>query len=497
MLDLDLKKLIRTILREELQSVQKETRSVVVDDSAAKQQAKEIVLRANEEALKIKREAEIEARRTMQESMEIEKRLIRREQLLEDKENALGREKSYLDQEKNRITDVKKDYEEKRETILQKLEKIAQMTKDQARNLLLQGWEDKLKGDIAKRIKQAEEDIKDKVEEKAKTMLVDSMRYGATDYVAEYTLSVVHLPNEDYKGRIIGKDGRNIRAFELATGVDVDLEEEGVIRLSSFDAIKREVAKLSLDRLIRDGRIQPERIEEIVKKTREEVNKIIFKAGEDLAHKVGVFNLPSDIVQALGRFKYRYSYGQNMILHTLEETRIGVALAHELKADVNVVKLGCLLHDIGKVVTDKEGSHVELGVELLKKHRFPQNIIDCVAAHHEDIPFPSIESIIVYISDAVSGGRPGARHEDFEQYLKRIKTIEDAAKSKKGVREAYALQAGRELRVVVRPDEVTDDEAALMSAKIKEELEKKFDVFPGQIKVTVIREFRAESTTKI
>lgn len=497
MLDLDLKKLIRTILREELQSVQKETRPAVVDDSAAKQQAKEIVFRASEEALKIKREAEMEARKTMQESMEIEKRLIRREQLLEDKENALGREKSYLDQEKNRITDVRKDYEEKRETILQKLEKIAQMTKDQARNLLLQGWEDKLKGDIAKRIKQAEEDIKDNVEEKAKTMLVDSMRYGATDYVAEYTLSVVHLPNEDYKGRIIGKDGRNIRAFELATGVDVDLEEEGVIRLSSFDAIKREVAKLSLDRLIRDGRIQPERIEEIVKKTREEVNKIIFKAGEDLAHKVGVFNLPSDIVQALGRFKYRYSYGQNMILHTLEETRIGIALAHELKADVNVVKLGCLLHDIGKVVTDKEGSHVELGVELLKKYRFPQNVIDCVAAHHEDIPFPSIESIIVYISDAVSGGRPGARHEDFEQYLKRIKTIEDAAKSKKGVREAYALQAGRELRVVVRPDEVTDDEAALMSAKIKEELEKKFDVFPGQIKVTVIREFRAESTTKI
>lgn len=497
MLDLDLKKLIRTILREELQSVQKENQPVVVDDSAAKQQAKEIVLKANEEALKIKREAEIEARRTMQESMEIEKRLIRREQLLEDKENGLGREKSYLEQEKNKIAAVRKDYEEKRETILQKLEKLAQMTKDQARNLLLQGWEDKLKGDIAKRIKQAEEDIKDKVEEKAKTMLIDSMRYGATDYVAEYTLSVVHLPNEDYKGRIIGKDGRNIRAFELATGVDVDLEEEGVIRLSSFDAIKREVAKISLDRLIKDGRIQPERIEEIVKKTREEVNKIIFKAGEDLAHKVGVFNLPSDIVQALGRFKYRYSYGQNMILHTLEETRIGIALAHELKADVNVVKLGCLLHDIGKVVTDKEGSHVELGVELLKKHRFPQNIIDCVAAHHEDIPFPSIESIIVYISDAVSGGRPGARHEDFEQYLKRIKTIEDAAKSKKGVREAYALQAGRELRVVVRSDEVTDDEAALMSAKIKEELEKKFDVFPGQIKVTVIREFRAESTTKI
>ena len=323
------------------------------------------------------------------------------------------------------------------------------------------------------------------------------MRYGAIDYVAEYTLSVINLPSEDFKGRIISKDGRNIRAFELATGVDVDLEEEGVIRLSSFDATRREIARMSLETLIKDGRIQPARIEEIVRKTREDVEKTIYKAGEELAHRVGVFNLPQEITQALGRFKYRYSYGQNMIAHTLEETKIGIALAHELGADVNIVKLGCLLHDIGKVVTDKEGSHVDLGVELLKKHRFPQAVVDCVAAHHEDIPFPSIESIIVYISDAVSGGRPGARHEDFEEYLKRIKTIEDAARSKKGVREVYALQAGRELRVIVRPDEVTDDEATVMAEQIKEELEEKFDVFPGQIKVTVIRESRAEATTKI
>ena len=186
-----------------------------------------------------------------------------------------------------------------------------------------------------------------------------------------------------------------------------------------------------------------------------------------------------------------------MILNNLEETRIGVALAQELKADVNVVKLGCLLHDIGKVITDKEGSHVELGVDLLKRYRFPQKIVDCVAAHHEDVPFTSVEAVIVYISDAVSGGRPGARHEDFEQYLKRIKTIEDTAKTEKGVKEAYALQAGRELRVIVKPDEVTDDEATVLAEKIREQLEKKFDVFPGQIKVTVIREFRAETTAKI
>jgi len=490
----DLKNLIRSILREELQEVKEVKQN---EEPGLKQQAKEIILKAQEEALRVKQDAEKQARKIMEENLEIERNLSRREQQLGEKETNLNKEKGFIDNQRQTLEKIKKEYEERREAILLKLEKVSQMTKDQARELLLSGWEEKLKGDIAKRIKQSEEDIKKSVEEKAKEILIDSMRYGATDYVSEYTLSVINLPNEDFKGRIIGKDGRNIRAFELATGVDVDLEEEGVIRLSSFDAIKRETAKISLERLIKDGRIQPERIEEIVNKTKEEIDKVIFKAGEELAHKVGIFNLPSEVTHFLGKFKYRFSYGQNMILHTLEETRIGIALAHELKADVNVVKLGCLLHDIGKVITDKEGSHVDLGVELLKKYRFPQNIVDCVAAHHEDIPFPSIESIIVYISDAVSGGRPGARHEDFDQYLKRIKTIEDAAKNKKGVREAYALQAGRELRVVVKPDEISDDDVTILANKIKDELEQKFDVFPGQIKVTVVREYRAEATTKI
>ncbi len=464
---------------------------------SARQEAENIILRARQEAITVKSEAEGQARKVAADAIEVEKRLAKKEQTVEDKENQVNRERQSVQDSKNHMDRLRRELEEKREQMLLKLEKIAGLTKDQAKDLLLTGWEEKLKGEVAKKIKAAEEEVRTKVEEKAKTMLVDSMRYGAIDYVAEYTLSVINLPSEDFKGRIIGKEGRNIRAFELATGVDVDLEEEGVIRLSSFDATRREIARMSLETLIKDGRIQPPRIEEIVRKTREEVEKTIFKAGEDLAHRVGVFNLPTEVTQALGRFKYRYSYGQNMIAHTLEETRIGIALAHELGADVNVVKLGCLLHDIGKVVTDKEGSHVDLGVELLKKHRFPQKVIDCVAAHHEDVPFTSIEGIIVYISDAVSGGRPGARHEDFEEYLKRIKTIEEAAKTKKGVREVYALQAGRELRVIVKPDEVSDDEAVVMAENIREELESKFDVFPGQIKVTVIRESRAEATTKI
>ncbi len=467
------------------------------EDENLKTQSKEILLKANEEALRVKQQAEHDARRITSEALELEKRLAQREVQLQQERLSIQREKDIVEKEKQRIVGLEKEIEEKKAALLEKLEKTAQMSKDQARELLLSGWEEKLKGEVAKKIKQAEDEIKSKADEKAKQILTDAMRYGATDFTAEYTLSVINLPNEDFKGRIIGKDGRNVRAFELATGVDVDLEEEGVIRLSSFDSVRREIARQSLEQLIKDGRIQPERIEEIVAKTKEEVNKIIFKAGEELAHNVGIFNLPSELVSMLGRFKYRSSFGQNMILHTLEETRIGVALAHELGADVNIVKLGCLLHDIGKIVTDKEGSHVELGVELLKKHRFPQKVVDCVAAHHEDIPFPTIESVIVYISDAVSGGRPGARHEDFEEYLKRIKTIEDTAKTHKGVREAYALQAGRELRVIVRPDEISDDEATVLAAKMKEELEKKFEVFPGQIKITIIREYRAEETTKI
>lgn len=461
------------------------------------QRSKEIILKANEEALKIKQEAEREAHKIATDALEIEKRLVRREEQIDERENHINNEKRSVESERQRIDIVKKELEEKRESMLQKLEKIAQLSKDQARTLILQGWEDRLKGEVAKRIKQAEEEIQQQKETKAKEILLDSMRYGATDYVAEYTLSVVNLPNDDFKGRIIGKDGRNIRSFELATGVDVDLEEEGVIRLSSFDSIRREVARLSLEKLIKDGRIQPPRIEEIVQKTKEELEKTLFKAGEEMVHKVGIYNLPPEIVRMLGRFKYRYSYGQNMILHTLEETRIGVALAHELKADVNVVKLGCLLHDIGKIVTDKEGSHVDLGAELLKKYRFPQKVIDCVEQHHEDKQFTSVEAVIVYIADAVSGGRPGARHEDLQEYLKRIKTIEDIARARKGVKEAYALQAGRELRIIVKPDEISDDEMTVLAEKIKEDLEQKFEVFPGQIKITIIRESRAEATTKI
>ena len=248
------------------------------------------------------------------------------------------------------------------------------------------------------------------------------MRHGVTEMTAEYTISTVKLTDDGAKGRIIGQGGRNIRAFERATGVDVDLDETpGEIRLSSFDSVRREIARISLEKLLRDGRIQPSRIEEIVLKTKEEVEKIMLEEGKKLAEAVKVFSLPTELLQILGRFKYRFSYGQSMILHTLEETKIGIALAHELKADVDTVRLGCLLHDIGKVVADEEGNHIELGVKLLKKFDLPEKVVNCVAEHHEDQPFSSVESVIVYISDAISGGRPGARYEDYEAYATRLK----------------------------------------------------------------------------
>ncbi|KXK09681.1 MAG: Ribonuclease Y [Microgenomates bacterium OLB23] len=454
----------------------------------AELQAKEVLIKAKEEAVRLKEEAERELQRSKRELHENERKIQQRE-------SELNRLKQELENKEKAVEAERSELKARKDEILEKLEKVSKLNQQEAKELILKGWEEKLKPEIAKRIRQAEDKIKTESEKKSQDILLEAMRHGATDYVAEYTLSTIALPDDGIKGKIIGKEGRNIRAFELATGVDVDLEEEGAIRISSFDAYKREVAKVALERLIKDGRVQPVRIEEIVNQTRRDIDKIVHQAGEDLVHRVGVYDLPKELVWMLGKFKFRFSYGQNLLLHTLEETKIGIALAHELKADVMTVKLGCLFHDIGKVVEGKEGSHVDLGVELLKKYNMPAGAIHCVAASHEDIPFESAEAVIVYIADGISGGRPGARHEDFEQYLKRIKDLEDIATTHKGVREAYALQAGRELRVIVRPDDITEDEAVVLSEKIKDDINQKFPVFPGQVTITVIRETRAIATS--
>jgi ribonucrease Y len=447
----------------------------------AEAKARELIVEAKDEAFKIRRDAEEESRRKLID-------LERKEGALEDRDLRL---KTIELQSETKAADVEKLKQEH----IDKLEKVAHLTRDEARSVIMETMRDQLKENLAREVREAADRAKEEADSKAKDILVDAMRHGATDYVAEYTVSVIKLPDEEMKGRIIGKEGRNIRAFETATGVDVDLDEEGVIRLSCFDPVRREIARVTLERLLRDGRVQPGRIEEIVEQVRKEIERIMFEEGQKLCHAVGVYNLPAPIVAHLGRFKYRFSYGQNMISHTLEETKIGIALAREVGADVNVVRLGCLLHDIGKVIMDREGSHVDLGVELLKKYGMPQKVIDCVAQHHEDTPFTSSEAMLVYIADAISGARPGARNENVEEYIKRLTDLEAIAKVHKGVNEAFAFQAGREIRVVVDPGTIDDAAATLMAQDLKKEVEEKL-TYPGQIKISVIRELRATEIAK-
>ncbi|EKD86636.1 MAG: 2',3'-cyclic-nucleotide 2'-phosphodiesterase [uncultured bacterium] len=415
-----------------------------------------------------------------QDLVNLEKKLIERQEKLE-------KEREDLEHEKKEIARKKDEY-------VEKLQKVSSLTSEEARQQLLSEIEEKETQTLAKIIKEREEEAKATADKKAQEILVDSMRHGAVNYIPEYTVSIIRISDEEIKGRIIGKEGRNIRAFEQATGVDVDLDEEGIIRLSSFDQIRREIARRSLEKLIKDTRVQPFRIEEIVEETKKEVEKIMLAEGETLAHEVGVFNLPTDIVAVVGRFKFRTSYGQNLSLHSLETAKIGTHIAQELGVDANIVRIACLLHDIGKVVPG-DGSHVKLGVELLKKYNIPEAIINCVAEHHEDKPFSSVESIIVHVADQISGARPGARYEDVEEYAVRLTEMEDIAKKYEGVEDAYAFEAGRELRVIIDPGKLDDSATTLIADKIREEVSKSLAI-PGEVKVTAIREFRAVSSSE-
>ncbi|MBI3109754.1 ribonuclease Y [Candidatus Daviesbacteria bacterium] len=419
-----------------------------------------------------------------------ETEFAKREGILEERERQIAEKQKLIDQKLEQLEELRKD-------LVEKLEKSAKISVDEAKKIFLVQVEKDLAGEISKKIKEAEEEIKLTSEEKAKEILADAMLHGVTDYISEFTTSRVKLADDEMKGRIIGKEGRNVRTFEQATGVDLVMDDEipDSLILSSFDPIRREIAKVALERLIADGRIQPQRIEEIVAKTRQELEKIMCQAGEKLCHDAGVYNLPKDLVCLLGRFKYRYSFGQNLIQHTLEETQIGVALAKMIGADMNVVRLGCLLHDVGKIITEgDEGTHVEKGVQLARKFNMPEKVVNCIAEHHEDKPFSAVESILVYIADAISGARPGARHENVEDYIKRLDDIENIAVSFEGVEKAYALQAGREVRVIVMPERVSDDALPKLVHDIAERISKEVMV-PGAVKITAIRETRYSEST--
>lgn len=387
---------------------------------------------------------------------------------------------------KNNMT-TKDEYREK-------LAKVAKMTVEEAKKALLAEVQKDLASEIAQKIRQAEERVREEVNERAREILLDAMKHGATQYVAEYTVSSVTVPNEDVKGRIIGAGGRNIRAFEKEAGVEIEIDETNEIRLSSFDAVRREIAKRALEILIKDTRIQPSRIEEVIRQIKEEMEDILLEEGKKITHECGVYNLPLDLTKMIGRYRFRTSYGQNLGIHTIEETKIGIAISEEIGAKTDIVRLGCLLHDIGKVVTEGEGNHIELGVNLLKKYGIPKEVVNCVAEHHEDRPFSSNESVIVWIADAISGSRPGARYEPHEEYAKRMVKIEEIAKSFSGVETAFAFQAGRDVRVIVNPNEVDDDKLTILAHDIARKLEKEAE-YVGQVKVSVIREVRATETT--
>src|SRR3989344_3687225 len=381
-----------------------------------------------------------------------ESELAKREGILEERERLLA-EKLQLSSEKiDQLEKLRKD-------LVSKLENSAEMSREEAKKVLLENLEHELASEISKKIRESEDEIKLIADEKAKEILADAMLHGVTDYISEFTTSRIQLPDEEMKGRIIGREGRNVKSFEQATGVDVVMDEESpnTLTLSSFDPVRREIAKISLERLIADGRIQPQRIEEIVQKSQEDVEKLMCQAGEKLCHDVEVFNMPREAMCTLGRFKYRYSYGQNMIQHTLEETRIGVELARELGADVNIVRLGCLLHDIAK----------------------PQEV------EH----FFAVVWIICYVAGGLSGARPAARHENVQDYIKRLKDIERIATSFDAVEKAFAVQAGREVRVIVTPDKISDDDLPKLVHDIGEQIQREVMV-PGAVKITAIRESR-------
>jgi len=467
--------------------------SVVIE---ARTKAKEILLEAQTSAYELKTKAEEDARRIKNSTFELEKNLAIKKAELDESIREVGEKSKRLDASKESIEARKNEVEQLYKSQQEKLQSISALTKDEARKQLMVSFERELAEEKGRRIREMQEEVKKGVDEYAKEILVDAMRHGATDYVVEYTVSKIKLPDEDIKGRIIGKEGRNIKTFEELAGVELDLDSSpGDMIISSFDPVRREIAKVSMEKLLADGRIQPARIEEIIKNTKLEIEQIMFKEGDNLCHRVGVYNLPKDLIQMLGKFKYRFSYGQNMIEHTLEETRIGVAIASEIGADANIIKIGCLLHDIGKVVSDEEGTHVQLGVDLLKKYKISEDVINCVAEHHEDRPFSSLESAIVNLADHVSGARPGARSEDYETYVKRMKDLEDAAKFFDGVEKCFAISAGREVRVFVKPEVVDDSSTAFLAREIAKKIELE-QTYPGTVKVTVIRETRVSETAK-
>lgn len=455
-------------------------------------------LEAKEEIHKLREEFERESKDKRVELSRTEDRLIQKEQFIDKKDLFLEKKQEEIDKAKSDIEQKQKSLEDSIENQNKlvaeteaKLESISGLTKDQAKQMLLDTMLEEAKKDSVKIVAQMQQEAEENGTKIAKNIVANAIQKCATDLTAEMTVSSVSIPNEEMKGRIIGKEGRNIRAIEQATGVDLIIDDTpDAITISCFEPVRREIARLSLEKLITDGRIHPARIEEVVEKISKEVEVIIKQAGEAAVTESEVFGLHPEMVKTLGRLKYRTSYGQNVLKHSLETSFIAGLLAAELGADIKIAKRGGLLHDIGKALDHEvEGDHVSIGVELAKRYKESPEVVHCIEAHHFGVEFRSIEAVLVQVADAISSSRPGARRESLEAYIKRLQKLEEISTSYKGVQKAFAIQAGREVRIMVKPDEIDDASAKIMASDIAKQIEKEMQ-YPGQIKVHVIRETR-------
>jgi len=458
----------------------------------ARDEARTIEIQARDSALKVVQSSESEIQRRRADLSREEDRLQKRRdemdmriEKFEQRETSLNKRQSMVDK---RANEVEKLYQ----TEIEELQKIAQMTTDEARTILLNEVEKEARSDMARITRQIETEAREDGERRARKLIADSIQRVASDSVAEVASSIVPLPNEEMKGRIVGRNGRNIRAFEQAAGVDVIVDDTPEsVTISCFDPVRREIARRSLARLILDGRIHPAHIEKILEDEQKSMEKVIIEAGEQAAFEAGVSGLHPEILRMMGRLKYRTSYGQNQLSHAVEVAKLSGILAAELGANVEISRLGGFLHDLGKAMDhNQEGTHAGLGAEYAKRYGVNLQVVNAIASHHHEVEQESIEAIIAESADAISGARPGARREDLEAYIKRIRSLEEMAASFKGVAQTYAIQAGREVRIIVRPEEIDDLASARLARDIAKQIEETMQ-YPGQIRVTVIRETRA------